>query len=533
MLAIPRRWTIMAALAGLVAAAGGTAAFGQGEPARPAGEAEKPVALKKYILGATYCNQCHTHPENYQGIKSPLLCRMLEGSIWTQNDKHKLASKALTGDRGRAMGDRLGIDVSESRACISCHGIIKDEGVDSSFFDDPVADGVTCVACHGAFDEWAKQHTTPNKPDWRKLTRQQKQDRFGMTDLWDPVTRGQKCVSCHIGSPEEEKVVTHAMYAAGHPPLPGIEVATFSDAQPRHWQYLREKKDEIQKNLGVNITKPKREQTELVAVSGIVALGEVMRLFSAQAAGDGLVKAPETHWPDFARFDCSGCHHDLQVPPNWRQQTRGFSGGYGRPMIPTWPAVLVQLGITVAYPDVQKDAGKREESNRLLDQKVEAFLKAIKERPYGDPKQAARAAAELTDWAESVAKALRDVVKDPTKAVVDGPMAIRLLHQLCDMAQSNTLDYDASRQIAWAFRAIYNESHQINPREIPDPAIPQILDAIDKQFTISLPSAGKQEEILKTLMLRLKSLAEFDPVTFQSQFAALRSRLPSIQFATR
>ncbi|MBV8076090.1 MAG: hypothetical protein JO284_06825, partial [Planctomycetaceae bacterium] len=190
MLAIPRRWTIMAALAGLVAAAGGTAAFGQGEPARPAGEAEKPVALKKYILGATYCNQCHTHPENYQGIKSPLLCRMLEGSIWTQNDKHKLASKALTGDRGRAMGDRLGIDVSESRACISCHGIIKDEGVDSSFFDDPVADGVTCVACHGAFDEWAKQHTTPNKPDWRKLTRQQKQDRFGMTDLWDPVTRG-------------------------------------------------------------------------------------------------------------------------------------------------------------------------------------------------------------------------------------------------------------------------------------------------------------------------------------------------------
>ena len=75
-----------------------------------------------------------------------------------------------------------------------------------------------------------------------------------MTDLWDPVTRGKKCVSCHIGNPdpEEEKVVTHAMYAAGHPPLPGIEVATFSDAQPRHWQYLREKKAEVQRTLDVN-----------------------------------------------------------------------------------------------------------------------------------------------------------------------------------------------------------------------------------------------------------------------------------------
>src|SRR5207248_334113 len=40
---------------------------------------------------------------------------------------------------------------------------------------------------------------------------------------------------------KEGKIVTHEMYAAGHPPLPGIEIATFGDALPRHWETLTEK----------------------------------------------------------------------------------------------------------------------------------------------------------------------------------------------------------------------------------------------------------------------------------------------------
>ena len=62
-----------------------------------------------------------------------------------------------------------------------------------------------------------------------------------MTDLWDPVRRAETCASCHVGNHDEGKVVTHAMYAAGHPPLPGFETATFGDLEPRHWQYLSEK----------------------------------------------------------------------------------------------------------------------------------------------------------------------------------------------------------------------------------------------------------------------------------------------------
>ena len=35
--------------------------------------------------------------------------------------------------------------------------------------------------------------------------------------------------------------MTHEMYAAGHPPLPSIEVATFANSIPRHWWLLAEK----------------------------------------------------------------------------------------------------------------------------------------------------------------------------------------------------------------------------------------------------------------------------------------------------
>ena len=90
-----------------------------------------------------------------------------------------------------------------------------------------------------------------------------------MTDLWDPVKRATKCASCHIGNPGEQKVVTHAMYAAGHPPLPGLETATFSDAMPRHWEYLREKKnidDQLKNDLNAAL---KEFGTHFAATKGL------------------------------------------------------------------------------------------------------------------------------------------------------------------------------------------------------------------------------------------------------------------------
>ncbi len=39
--------------------------------------------------------------------------------------------------------------------------------------------------------------------------------------------------------------MTHEMYAAGHPPLPSVELQTFCEEMPQHWQTPRELYDSL------------------------------------------------------------------------------------------------------------------------------------------------------------------------------------------------------------------------------------------------------------------------------------------------
>jgi hypothetical protein len=510
-----RMWPI--ALVGLTSLASTWAAHGQD---RPAGAGANPVAgegagsPRRYFVEASNCKRCHSHPEDYKKEADRLLCRMNEFPFWDEKDKHKIAYKILQEDRAKQMGEILGIAVTEAAACTNCHGTAGAAEAGQRF--DVVENGVSCVACHGAYQDWVLRHQLPDDPSWRVNTREQKEKQFGMTDLWDPVTRATKCASCHIGSPKEMKVVTHAMYAAGHPPLPGLETATFSDAQPRHWQYLREKNEAARKDLKFNPAK--REQTELVAVSGIVALRETMRLFAEQARQDGLVKQPETHWPDFARFDCYACHHDLQVP-SWRQ-ARGYLGAPGRPTTPAWPDVLVQLGIAIADPDGSKNRAAQ------FQQGVSAFRDATGGRPFGDRGRSASAAQALADWADGVCKDLHGLTEDPKQVVVDGTRALGLMRQLGKMAAEGPLDYDSARQIALAFRTIYLETREVDPSVRFDPEINKLLADLDGQFLLHLPAAGIQQPIVKTLGDRLKAVTDFGPEEFRSQFARIVACVP-------
>src|SRR5205814_2242281 len=81
----------------------------------------------------------------------------------------------------------------------------------------------------------------------------------------------------------EGKVVTHEMYAAGHPPLPGFELATFSESLPKHWRLMKDVP--LMKKLDAKVRKEvyhyevsEMEQTRLVAVGALVSLRDAMRL---------------------------------------------------------------------------------------------------------------------------------------------------------------------------------------------------------------------------------------------------------------
>src|SRR5579864_7286783 len=197
-----------------------------------AGAGKQNGKLETFYYGEELCSKCHNMTPDQVKKEVPaeksLLYRGIEMEVWFTKDKHKNATTVLAGERGKLMAKNLKYDVTKSAQCLSCHGVyVTDEKlVDEESFkpDQRVKSGVTCVACHGAYSDWVNEHSKPAKSRWKQFDREEKEAKFGLKDLWDPAKRAALCSSCHVGEAAAGKIVTHEMYAAGHPPLPGIEI---------------------------------------------------------------------------------------------------------------------------------------------------------------------------------------------------------------------------------------------------------------------------------------------------------------------
>jgi hypothetical protein len=453
----------------------------------------------KLYFGTAACSRCHNEAKPLEDKKFPPLCRCTEGVIWDKLDKHKDAYNVLLRDRAKRMGEILGWKVADDARCTSCHGVAVKEGTPThpSFKKE---DGVTCAVCHGSYKEWVSKHgDLLEREDWRKLTREEKEKKFGMIDLWDPAKRAQMCASCHVGNTAEGKVVTHDMYAAGHPPLPSLEIATFSDAMPRHWQYLREKKPEVQKLLQYNPAE--LERTKLVVASSAVALREAMSLLASEAEAVKPEDEAEGRTLDFAHYDCYACHHDLKYP-GFRQQ-RGYPGKPGRPQFRPWSLALIELGASHAGMQTAE-----------VGDKIKDLRAAFDARPFGVPADVAKAARGVADWAGRLATEL-------DKKNYGEAEAQQLLKKLAAMATSGVTDYDTARQIAWAFDSIYRE-WDLNGKKIP--GMDAALKALGKELKLDLP-AGRERDITEELGAALQKLAAFDPAKFKQDFEAIAKLL--------
>ncbi len=504
-----RYWKQQAWLVGIVGLAVLTCSLGvrglAQQPKVNPGTEKRPRPTLLYF-GVSACANCHTNPENYKD-SPPLLCRCNETVIWKKEDKHKDAYTNLFKDRAQQMVKILQIkDVGNEKSCVSCHGVyVADANLKHPSFK--AEDGVSCVACHGPYKEWIDKHGGIDREEWRKKPRQEKEDVWGMTDLWDPAKRTKKCASCHIGNSDEGKVVTHAMYAAGHPPLPGVEVSTFSDAMPRHWQYLKEKKEAAQKLLDY---KPDElERTKLVVIGGLVDLQEAMNLLATQAEAQTRAAEPEGRALDLAQLDCYACHHELKVP-GWRQ-ARGYSGTPGRPQFRQWPLALIKLGMHHAGQD-----------NRMpeLEKKLSALRAAFDVQPFGKLDEVARAAHDLAKWCAQLEAGLGQ-----KNIKYDRAGAVSLLRQLCSLSATDVPDYDTARQMAWAFKMIYSELAELDPKPANDSEIQAKLKALDAELKLSLPS-GQEHQLLAELPLALQKISEYNPGKVQQIFQQLAKLLP-------
>jgi hypothetical protein len=457
--------------------------------ARPLQREEK--GKERKYQNAAACADCHVQPNgnqypdgNPRSTKPLNLVLLTEYSIWKTHDKHAQAYAVLLGPRGKSMGKLLDVeDVTKSEVgCVNCHGMSNlalhaDEGGLN------LKDGVSCGGCHGPSLGWVKDHADPS---WRKLSPAEKEAR-GLTDLRDPEKRAALCTSCHVGSPSEGKVVTHAMFAAGHPPLPSFEVATFSRNQPPHWReardvpYFQKPSEEDVKNF--HLEDVDFQRTKLALVGSVVALRQTMNLVRERADfkapnprevwpellfGQEAAKVPDdallrkeapSRWPELAmaHSDCFACHHDLKYP-GYRQE-RGF--GYflpgrepiravpGRPLVRVWPTAL---------PEACAVFAGRPESVNSLQKRLTSLAAACGKKPFGSPAELRVAATELAQWCDELLGALKKTRFTPESTL----NLIRILcNEYSDLGAKSSfegaLDYESARQVASLLQVAFDE----------------------------------------------------------------------------
>lgn len=198
-----------------------------------------------------------------------------EYKIWATKDKHHKAFDALTGELGRRMGERLGIDPAADESCLCCHATTGVTLAKTFVMED----GVSCEICHGGAKEWLGPHATP---DWQRLNAGQKEQR-GLVDLSTPERRARTCVRCHVGAKDSD--ITHEIMAAGHPPLL-FDAAAFLRDMPPHW------KDDEDRSVATWVAGLKEG-----------ALAKLARIERAASAPEGGI--------EFSLFDCYSCHHPI------------------------------------------------------------------------------------------------------------------------------------------------------------------------------------------------------------------------------
>lgn len=397
--------------------------------------AEPAPAAAKLNTSVDECRVCHSWDGNTSNADQPLrgylalvpgisaknasdkfIC-LNESLTWDRHDPHTLAFRVLRD--AREMNEKLKkndkitprfTDITTDARCLSCHAMdLNPKAVEKPLANFVRGDiGIGCSGCHGHGRDWQTSHystaaSDPSIVEWRLKTPKEKGD-CGQRNLRDPQVKAALCASCHVGNAEEGKVVTHDMYVAGHPPLPPLELLTYSRDEPMHWKspfhldYFKTlKPDEALAKFSVRLGEGEGGYN-----SRHVALGFLASLKSevAMLAADARTREPNNPI-DFARFDCYACHHELKLPSD--RQVRGYDHAPGRPPLRAW----VQIGVKTVL-DYLADTPDSEAARAAagFDELWRKLRMAATNQPFGTPGEVIAAAGDLVKWCDALQVAL-------------------------------------------------------------------------------------------------------------------------------
>jgi hypothetical protein len=487
-----------------------TLCWGETSDEQKSATSGKTAEPPKGYVSALICRRCHRERTDED---APLLCQGNEYATWRDHDVHQNAYIVLdetTADgRAKQMRQLLkeGSDFRQRKECLGCHTGFTDE---INKLDKRLEkEGVTCVVCHGKEKkDWVSEHWL--NPEWRSLLPNDKENRYGLNNLWNPIVRAELCASCHIGN-GADKNMTHEMYAAGHPPLPSFAMEPFCEFMPPHWESKQEKWKRLETEPEIRSRLAYEEKTKSVVIGGMVEFQQTLRSFEEQAKACAQ-KSADARQIDFAQFDCYACHHDLKKD-SWRQK-RTYPKMTGRPQLPVWPSPLVTLAIRHAHRDEPL-----ERSNQILREKLERIQKALESQPFGNYEEVVSAAHDLIVWLDEIIRRLND-----KSCKYDQAAAEKLLSDLLELNKGKLLDYESARQVFWAFRIIYND---VKPNSQQDPEYKKLIEPFNKLLRPDLRAKPfALDPLINNLASSLKVMSEYEPDDFKKAFLALQKSLP-------
>ncbi|TVP98958.1 MAG: hypothetical protein EA381_11140 [Planctomycetaceae bacterium] len=491
----------------LVACLAGGTSVGMAQDA-----ADDPVLSAWAEIEATYsCRQCHykSEPVPISRFDDPRpsprgdFSRQDELYRWVRDDKHAISririepldEAQIASEReriaaryaadnpaaveswvgpsnllSRRICDALGYDIEQpagyqqfADACLTCHGGHNPTAGSQTTFTKPdelatAQPGISCLACHqqteGAGADsatWRMAHAAaffdPRNSTWRNLPPAAKAAQ-GMRDLVSVSNQANLCIDCHVGNPKLGMFVTHAMYAAGHPPLPNFELETFCRSMPRHWRDDREQVEAFtlaafpgkdayfQANfpaLAPALSHPDAAKNPIAWDSRRMLVGAAA---ARRRAAEMIVWAAESEglWGDYAFYDCAACHHELRRPSP--RQERGYPGAPGRPRLHEWPDVLTQ-----AIAPASSAAAAQQN-----------LVRAVSAVPFGNPVECRDAAKDCAAALDAVAQRLESGV------ILRVNDLTNLLIRLAAIPPEHLIDYPTARQIVWAIQIVSGEA---------------------------------------------------------------------------
>jgi len=452
----------------------------EAQPKEPAGDVHRHVAFS-----AVRCGQCHRGLSGEKDLDEPLIkegvlkfIRLDEYRVWKGNDIHQFAFQNIVPNDKRGPNEQPNLgakmqevlrrdplrgpkyEVARAAECLTCHSIDLTynsqahtaEKIQCDLMNDTdtskarflTTNGVSCEACHGFAENWMTPHAEAN---WRKLSPDDKLKK-GLIDLRSPAVRAERCASCHVGNKDEGKFVTHDMYAAGHPPLPVFELATYSRQQPGHYHPYHKNEyfqDELKKPDGAKSVAERfhYRQGESQDAAFLAQGAAASFRASVKLLADDSAKLKEGELLDFSHFDCAACHHDLKIDSDRSNRTGGTPGR---------PLMRVQTDL---FNLVVDSAGKKD--RKEFDAQLQELKKAFDAQPFGNPKRIKESAGTLAKMVDPIVKELETVKYDAAGTRNLFEAVKKRIETAKNASPPGYIDYDTAQQLSWAMIVLRDE----------------------------------------------------------------------------